>query len=837
MLRRSAATAALVSLALGRPLLAQSAGPVTLLAGPPDQEVLIEADRLVYGWETQLMRLEGHVIARRGDGIVRAASGTLDRAHGLLTLDGGVLGVQGKDVFLADSAAIDLNTRVADLKAAVLYLKDRPANPDAPKSGKNTLILHAPRVRKLAGGGYQADDVTLTPCDCAGEPDYELFARTATLDGDRAHLSGAKLHFLGATLPLFPLSLPLTQRQWGLLAPEFGFGGPFWFTLAQPIFVPLGRSNDLTVTPGFYTGGTDHRQASGVRSVKGPRLGLEWRYAPAEGTLGALNFDLYKDLDQGDSPFVAPAFLGERPTSAGRGFGGVRGVGRIAHRTESGSLIFAVQGTAATDVMAGRDPQPYALESLQDLLRTDVGAWRARGPLTLGAGATLMQDIRIGGPSTDRRLFGPESRSTVQRLPGVFAQLAPVPLGPGMLSAETSLVQFERLNRVDPEERATGFEPTDNGVASAQAPKMPADLSRAPTLRFDLSPRLAFSGPPTLPVDLRAEVGTRIDAWAMEGYADRSRARAYALLGGSAGLPIERLFGDLLHRVEPRLTVRALSRPWQSGGPPIGDLTDAGGATFSSAPDAAQQGLAPGLTCASCVGGATSGVPAARRAYDEIDFAAPVSGAVEATASLSQSLWKKAGSRVNRMFQLDLVQDALLWAHGTKGRLGEASADAGAQLGPVGLSAGGRYDWRLRDFVSFGATASVRDSRTDEAHASFGFLRGSSSARLRAGIDELFSAARYNISPGDLSGGAGAGASMPLGNFRLVYQGTWIPGTTPPTFANFTHLFTASYETACRCAGVLVVLGFPFHDTHLLKSLPDFSIRIDLKTLGSFGSF
>jgi len=836
MLRRSAATL-LVSLALAGPLLAQSAGPVTLLAGPPDQEVLIEADRLVYGWETQLMRLDGHVVARRGDGIVRAASGTLDRAHGLLTLDGGVLGVQGKDVFLADSAAIDLNTRVADLKAAVLYLKDRPANPDAPKSGKNTLILHAPRVRKLPGG-YEADDVTLTPCDCA-DPDYELFGRTAKLEGDRANLTGVKLHFLGARIPLFPLSLPLTQRQWGLLSPEFGFGGPYWFTLAQPIFIPLGRSNDLTVTPGFYTGGTDHGQAWGGRSVKGPRLGLEWRYAPADGTLGALNFDLYKDLDQGDSKGSDPekTYEGERPTKPGRGFGGLRGIARINHRTESGSFVFAAQGTAATDVMAGRDPQPYSLESLQDLLRTDVGAWSARGPLTLGAGATLIQDIRIGGGSTDRRLFGPESRATFQRLPGAFAQLAPVPLGPGTLSGETSLVQFERLTRVGPEEMARGFGPTDLGAASAQVPTTPANLSRAPALRFDLSPRLGFSGPATLPLDLRAEVGTRIDAWVMEGYSDRNRARAYALLGGSAGLPFERRFGDLLHRVEPKLAVRVLSRPWQSGGPPIGDLTDAGGTTFSSAPNAAQQGLAPGLTCASCPGGVTSGVPAERRAYDEIDYAAPVSGAVEASASLSESLWKKAGTKANRMFQLDLVQDALLWARGTRGRLGEASADAGAQLGPLSLSAGGHYDWRLRNFVSFGASASVRDARTDEAHASFGFLRGSSSARLRAGIDELFSAARYDVQPSDLTGGAAAGASMPLGNFRLAEQSTWIPGRTPDTFANFTHSLTLTYETACHCAGFLVALGFPFHDVHLLKSMPDFVIRIDLKYLGSFGTF
>ena len=79
--------------------------------------------------------------------------------------------------------------------------------------------------------------------------------------------------------------------------------------------------------------------------------------------------------------------------------------------------------------------------------------------------------------------------------------------------------------------------------------------------------------------------------------------------------------------------MRAISRSLQSGGPPIGDLADAGGATYSAAPDAAQQGLAPGV--------GILGVPASRRAYDEIDFAAPSTGAVETTFSLSQSLWTK----------------------------------------------------------------------------------------------------------------------------------------------------------------------------------------------------
>ncbi len=833
-------------LALGLPAWPQS----TLVAPSPQGPVEVEADEILYQWEAQIIRLQGHVVVRREGALLRAGSGSLDRAHGILKLEGGVLGVQGRQVFLADAAVVDLDARTAELGKAVLLLKDRPANPDAPRAGPNALTLHGSRVRQLPQGGYAAEHVTLTPCDCAGEPDYELIADSAEIEGERAHLHGVDLRFLRATIPLFPLSLPLSSRQSGLLAPQFGFAPSIGFTLTQPVFFTLGPSNDLTITPGFYSGGTSHQQPAvpGARSVKGPRLGLEWRYAPVEGTAGSLSLNLYDDLDEKDSIATPSAFPGERDTSGGRGFGGVRGLAHFNHRSEGEPGVFAVEGVLATDAMAARDPQPNALESVQDFLRTDLGAWRARGPLTLGADATLLQDVRLdqaagpGGLPTDRRLFGGERRSTMQRLPGAFAQLAPVPAGPATFEVEASAVQFQRFVGPDAAERATGFGPTDRG-ASPQIAPLGFDGSRAPALRLDLAPRLGISGPRGLPLEVRLEAGARLDSWIVEGFSDRNRTRAYALVGGSAGLPLERRFGNLLHRIEPAIELRALSRPLQSGGSPFGDLTDAGGPSFASAPDAAEQGLAPAT--------GIQGVPAARRAYDEIDFAAPVSGAVEATASLSQSLWAKGRAVPGRIVRFDLLQDALLWTGGGKARLGEGSAVAGVQFGPGSLATAVRYDWSLRALSAFSASGGMRDSRGDEAHGSISFLRGSSSERLRAGIDELFSAARFDVPAGDLTGNlrAGGSSALPKSNVRLAYELAWTPGVTPSNFANVYHALSVSWETPCKCAGLVLLLGYPFHDGTLLhdpsrtalgtvrRYLPDFSFRLDLKALGSIGTF
>ncbi|TMB39366.1 MAG: LPS-assembly protein LptD [Deltaproteobacteria bacterium] len=818
---RVAATAALAVIALARPVRAQN----RFFAGPPGSEVEIAADRISYAWEKQLLQLKGHVVARRGPGLLRAGSGTLDRARGVLWLEGGVLGVQDRQVFLADAAVVDLNSHTAELSKAVLFLKERPANPDAPRSGANTLTLHAARVRQLQRGRFLAEDVSLTPCDCAGEPDYELWARTAEIGDDRADLRGVRLHLLGAALPLFPLSLPLTNRQSGLLAPVIGYGGPIGFTYAQPIFLTLGRSYDVTVAPGWYTGGHAHQEAPGLRSIKGPRLGLEGRYAPVEGTSGSLALDLFYDLDQHDPGGAGP----------GRGYGGARGIAHLAHRTEAGGATFAGSGIAVSDVMALRDQAAQSIENSYDLFTTDVGLWSARGPLTVGADATLMQDMRIANPAVpDRRLFGRDAGTTFQRLPAVFAQLAPTPIGPATFAVEASAVQFGRFGKPDSLERTTGFGLTDRAIDPQVGS---GDPSRAPALRLDLAPRITLSGSPTFPVDLRLEGGGRVDGWILEGYSDRNRTRAYALLGASAALPLERRYGSALHRIEPAFAVRALSKPLQSGGPPIGDLTDAGGSTFAARPDNAEQGLGADQRPELPLNQRIAGVPASRRPYDEIDSAAPASGAVEATASISQSVWTRPGRTAGRILRFDLLQDALLWAGGGRARLGEGSAVASVQVGSGNLTGAVRYDWSLHEISAFGASAGIRDPRGDEVHTSIQMLRGASSERLRGGIDELFSAARFASASSALTGSANAGVSgpLPLG-LRLAYDVTHTPGDTPVDFANWTHAVSVTLETPCRCAGLQLSASVPFHDLRLLRA-PGFAFRIDLKSLGSFATF
>ena len=192
---------------------------------------------------------------------------------------------------------------------------------------------------------------------------------------------------------------------------------------------------------------------------------------------------------------------------------------------------------------------------------------------------------------------------------------------------------------------------------------------------------------------------------------------------------------------------------------------------------------------------------------------------------------------MSRFVRFDLQQDALLWTHGGRGRLGEGSATGGLTLGPFSTAGGIRFDWSQHAISAVGLNAGAHDARSDEVHASLSLLRGSSSERLRGGIDELFSAARLASAPGDLQGGAGAGISgpIPLG-LRAAYDiGRYI-GPLRQDLPDWTHSAGLIYETACHCAGLRLTVALPYKNGHLLGG-PTIHLFIDLKSLGSFATF
>ena len=122
--------------------------------------------------------------------------------------------------------------------------------------------------------------------------------------GERAILNWPVVYV--HSVPVFALPwlyLPLAERRSGLLVPAPHHVRPQRLRAStQPVFFTLGRSYDLTFTPGYYTGASGRgprarRRASPARSPAssasaGPRLLTEFRYVPSERTRGRATLGL-----------------------------------------------------------------------------------------------------------------------------------------------------------------------------------------------------------------------------------------------------------------------------------------------------------------------------------------------------------------------------------------------------------------------------------------------------------------------------------------------------------------------------------------------------------------
>ncbi len=207
------------------------------------------------------------------------------------TVKGPITTVLGSAVATCKSAKISGSGQIDSLKGAKIMVKKEPApevlltlGEKAETAGKNLAEIGGDLEENP--DGYLITDAYFTMCDCGTDdhPSWWLTAKKAKLVLDeRAHLYSPVVHirpFSLFNMPIFWLpyiSYPLKDRAIGLLPPriESMFSG--WPAIDLPVFFPIGESYDITIIPGYFP-------------TRGPRGGLEFRYAPVEGTYGELTF-------------------------------------------------------------------------------------------------------------------------------------------------------------------------------------------------------------------------------------------------------------------------------------------------------------------------------------------------------------------------------------------------------------------------------------------------------------------------------------------------------------------------------------------------------------------
>ncbi|MFY2561497.1 LPS-assembly protein LptD [Corallococcus terminator] len=855
---------------------------------PSGETVELAADFLTYESDKQLLTARGHCELRTGEMLLRSDEVTYDEANQVATATGNVMFVgPGGMVAVADDVRVDIRSFEATLQGG-LFMQKKGVTQDAlltaktPQElramGETPIILSGSRIRRTGTNAFVVDDLAFTPCECGpGTPTWRMEASSANVIlGERATLTWPVVYV--QSVPIFALPwvyLPLAERRTGFLFPSPRFAGINGLGLDQPFFVTLGRSYDMTFTPGYYNGGklleltrdpdndpetknTITYEEPRLNGVKGPRLLTEFRYVPSERTRGRATLGFLYDLRPrlnpatGDFYRYPPDANGiEKIVDAPRG---LRGEASWQHFQDLGSGWYdRVDASFVSDGNYTRDLTADIIVQGLDYLRSTATVFRRQEDSYAGLDVSLRQDIRwpyrffqdnrVPAAVDPLRPDLPSPR-TFQRLPGLVLSLPERPLAGGLNGALRA--EFTRLA---PMEGGFGDEGVDGifrrdgnylrlGASPWVDPGQSNDLfdtrDREARDRIDLTSRLATSVALGDVARVTPSLSLRQDAWAGE-YSGKSWQRGYPIGGLMLDTQWSRTWTgtktSYRHTFSPSLELRYVPGGW-------GRVPSAG---------AEEGGLA--------------------QPYDEIDRAVPLAldgstrGFFQGVLAVDQSLRVKTGTQVREPLRLRIGQGFDLTRYvPAANKLGDPEPvlrDTFARLSASAgvVNAGGlvRMDPRSGRITQLSADFSIDNGKGTALYARYDDILTTSQAAIDRGdtpfaqgpdairrpLDALVGSVSREtpgIPSAERAQALIAGTRLKLGfglgvRYEALVQPLYQDRTTQESKPFAQQTLGVSYGPACDCwriEGVVTLrrdIGLEFSD-----------VNVSVAGVGSFGS-
>lgn len=640
----------------------------------------VDAERIHFDRRSQTVAAFGGVVARIAQ-------------DGLVAVYAEVVILRLEDGRVRSVAFLEGRAETKDGVRPELFLAARTR--EAVRALGRTTALVAGNLLERDGDAWTARSVQLVPCECDFEhPSWHVSASSARLPLARERASLWNPAVWIGPVPVFYspwLSLPLSNRQSGLLFPKPGVNPLKGLSYQQPIFVTLGESADVTVTPGYFGGPAVDPKLGRARDfgVAGPRVALEFLYAPARDTSGRLSLATLYDLrDARDVIRPDVTVPGVRR--------GLRWEAAWVHSQELGAgWSLRANANAISDGYLLRDVTTDLLQRESGYLRSTAHLSSRTAHRYLGLDVGLRQDVRWGHPILGAPLVVPgaaaarleQGPSPLHRLPVLtlalplrrvwgplaagleasFARVAPLLSGSG--DEGTGAAEGRLMDATSPfpapwgcgQERLywpSALNPLSDETCRSALAGLPGGKSgqgdrvfqpgeREGRLRLHVAPRLVAAFTPGGWLGLSATAAWRQTAWLGE-LTGRAGQRGYPILGVRADTTGTRSFR--------RAALRHAITPW---------------AELRSIPFVLGQTPAP---------------------YDELDVAIPDRWmGTQAVVGLSQRLLDGRGEELAR---LDVAQALSLAGSAPRGgaRLGETMARMGFRLGWLDLQLLGRVD-------------------------------------------------------------------------------------------------------------------------------------------------
>lgn len=260
--------------------------------------VELEADSLEYESGRDLYVARGNVRIQQGDNVLTADWAAFSNTTGRGVASGEVVFTDGVDTVYTAFFEFDLDTL-----NGVMF----DAEFDVPE---DHMELKGAEVIKTGKQTYIFKDGVFTTCRCpdrdAREP-WQVSAAEADLEVEGYAITrNTTFDILGVPVLWLPWFIyPLkTERQSGLLFPEFKLSGRNGFEVAQPIFLTLGDPVNLTLTPTWL-------------QKRGVLADVELEYVLAEQSKGEFDAWYIHDDDVSSNTLSTP-FDNDRWATRGR---------------------------------------------------------------------------------------------------------------------------------------------------------------------------------------------------------------------------------------------------------------------------------------------------------------------------------------------------------------------------------------------------------------------------------------------------------------------------------------------------------------------------------------
>ena len=687
------------------------------LPTPAQDETGLRSDTLEIDESTGVWHPKGHVVLKTPTIEVRAEEMSYYPDEQRVKARGNAVMFQESLVGFADEMDVLLATGEATLVGGTMLQKrnvssqallQATSRQQLEQLGQTTMSVKGRHVQRIAADHFLVDGIEFTPCDCNPvKPSWSIHSLKADIiPGERALLTLPVIYVRGVPILAFPwLYVPMADRRSGLLIPRWGNARSSFF-LEQPVFVTLGRSYDLTFTPGYYFGGSD------LLGVKGPRLQTEVNYATqsVRSPPGRANLDLVYDSNPPVNPLTGASLIDPQTGNPSTTHRGWRGSGSWRQAQELGGGFYdRIDASVASDGF-------YPSSLTADIITREVQyanstavLYRRTAQSYAGAYVGVRQDLRFGYGFLDTALspadFPAHGPNPLQRLPELTFDFPEARLYRWLFGS----LRIE-YNRLAPLRGTVGIDPIKlDDPAAFPSGFDPVPLP--PRDRIDFRPRIS------VPLELGRFARFTPYAWYRQDF--------YVFESSGSFPP---------------------SPSWQSGQTTIARGYPALGAiletevskTFSSGSSRWRHSVAPSIELRSAP--TVFGSPSLL--YDEIDRAAPSGGFVQGVAQISQKLIHQEGAAIRRFIGLDIGQGFDL----KTGSAADTFARLTASAAPLSGTILWRYDLRASRLARFSTNVGFDNARGLNLWLSYDNLILAGPDNMRRGIDELVGPAVTNPS-------------------------------------------------------------------------------------------